>query len=57
MADIRTLDQLQDALDSEMGWRVKEIGAFSLASREAAQRENSLYGQESHSFTHTGKVS
>ena len=33
MAEIRTLDQLQDALDSEMGWRVKEIGAFSLASK------------------------
>lgn len=33
MADIRTLIQLQDALDSEMGWRVKEIGAFRIASK------------------------
>lgn len=33
MPDIRTLDQLQDALDSEMSWRVKEIGAFRVASK------------------------
>lgn len=33
MAEIRTLSQLQDTLDAEMGWRVKEIGAFNFASR------------------------
>lgn len=33
MAEIRTLDQLQDALDSEMAWRVKEVKAFSVASK------------------------
>ncbi|NTF11093.1 hypothetical protein G6L37_34200 [Agrobacterium rubi] len=33
MADIRTLDQLQDALDKEMSWRVKEVKAFSVASK------------------------
>jgi hypothetical protein len=33
MADIRTLSQLQDSLDREMGWRVKEIAAFRVASR------------------------
>lgn len=33
MPDIRTLMQLQDALDSEMSWRVKEIGAFTVASK------------------------
>lgn len=33
MADIRTLSQLQDALDSEMGWRLKEIVAFRVASK------------------------
>jgi len=33
MADIRTLAQLQDTLDQEMGWRVKEIGAFRVASK------------------------
>lgn len=33
MADIRTLDQLQDALDKEMAWRVKEVKAFSVASK------------------------
>ncbi|MEW1780924.1 MAE_28990/MAE_18760 family HEPN-like nuclease [Arthrobacter sp. NPDC080086] len=33
MADIHTLTQLQDTLDGEMGWRVKEIGAFRIASK------------------------
>lgn len=33
MADIRTLTELQDSLDVEMSWRVKEIGAFRVASR------------------------
>ncbi|MFD1694450.1 MAE_28990/MAE_18760 family HEPN-like nuclease [Roseibium aestuarii] len=33
MADIRTLDQLQDALDQEMAWRVKEVKAFSVAAK------------------------
>ncbi len=32
MADIRTLMQLQDELDREMGWRKKEILAFQMAS-------------------------
>ena len=33
MPDIRTLGQLQDALDRELSWRVKEIGAFRVASK------------------------
>ncbi|MBY3537517.1 hypothetical protein HFN68_32245 [Rhizobium laguerreae] len=33
MADIRTIDQLQDALDKEMSWRLKEVVAFSVASK------------------------
>lgn len=33
VADIRTLNQLQDALDKEMAWRTKEVKAFGLASR------------------------
>lgn len=33
MADIRALDQLQDALDREMSWRLKEVKAFSVASK------------------------
>lgn len=33
MAGIRTLDQLQAGLDSEMAWRVKEIGAFVVDSK------------------------
>lgn len=36
MAEIRTLGQLQDALDREMSWRVKEIGAFTIASKANA---------------------
>lgn len=37
MADIRTIAQFQDALDAEMGWRVKEMGAFRVASRSGSQ--------------------
>jgi len=37
MPEIRTLAQFQDTLDAEMGWRVKEIGAFRLASKMGTQ--------------------
>ncbi|SIO66973.1 hypothetical protein SAMN05443247_11588 [Bradyrhizobium erythrophlei] len=33
MSKIRTVTQLQEALDAEMGWRIKEISAFKLASK------------------------
>lgn len=33
MAKIRTLTQLQEALDSEMSWRIKEISDFKLNSK------------------------
>ena len=33
MSEIKTLSQLQDALDKEMSWRVKEIGGFTVASK------------------------
>lgn len=33
MIKVKTLDQLQDALDKEMGWRIKEIGAFRVGSK------------------------
>lgn len=33
MSSIRTLSELQDHLDREMSWRVKEISAFRLASK------------------------
>ncbi|WP_322616991.1 MAE_28990/MAE_18760 family HEPN-like nuclease [Pseudomonas sp. BIC9C] len=36
MPNIRTLIQLQETLDSEMGWRVKEIGAFIVASKSGS---------------------
>ncbi|MDN2675621.1 MAE_28990/MAE_18760 family HEPN-like nuclease [Janthinobacterium sp. SUN033] len=39
MSDIKTLTQLQDALDKEMGWRVKEIGAFRFASKSVGQEK------------------
>jgi hypothetical protein len=35
VAKIRTLADLQAALDTEMGWRVKEIMTFKMASRES----------------------
>lgn len=33
MAKIRTLAQLQEALDTEMSWRIKEIADFKLATK------------------------
>jgi HEPN superfamily RiboL-PSP-like protein len=33
MAKIRTLTQLQEALDAEMSWRIKEISDFKLATK------------------------
>lgn len=33
MSKIRTVSQLQEALDSEMGWRIKEISTFKLATK------------------------
>lgn len=33
MAKIRTLDQLQEKLDTEMGWRIKELSHFKIATR------------------------
>jgi len=33
MAKIRTLTQLQEALDAEMSWRIKEISHFKLATK------------------------
>lgn len=38
MRDIRTLDQLQTALDKELGWRLKEIAAFNVASKSNNQQ-------------------
>jgi hypothetical protein len=33
MPKIRTVTQLQETLDKEMGWRIKEISAFKLATK------------------------
>lgn len=33
MTKIRTLDQLQEILDADMGWRIKEISAFKVATK------------------------
>jgi hypothetical protein len=33
MPKIRTITQLQDALDAEMGWRILEISAFKVATK------------------------
>lgn len=42
MARIRTLDQLQDALDKEMAWRVKEIGTFRVGSKTNGDQRKPL---------------
>lgn len=42
MADVRTLSQFQDALDKEMGWRIKEIGVFNVASRKSGAERRSF---------------
>lgn len=36
MAKIRTLSKLQDKLDAEMGWRIKEISDFKIAAKGKA---------------------
>jgi hypothetical protein len=36
MAKIHTVTQLQEALDKEMGWRIKEISAFTIATKSEA---------------------
>lgn len=33
MSEVRTLGQLQTALDQELGWRLKEIATFNVASK------------------------
>ena len=38
MPDIRTLYELQTALDKELSWRVKEIGTFNVASKSNNQQ-------------------
>jgi hypothetical protein len=42
LAKVRTLTQLQTALDSEMGWRIFEISAFRLASKGAGTQQRAL---------------
>lgn len=46
MAKIRTLIQLQETLDSEMGWRIKEISDFKLVTKKQPTA--------SHTFTRAG---
>ena len=42
MSKIKTLTQLQDALDSEMGWRVKEIADFKNVSKSNGATRNTF---------------
>lgn len=46
MAPVRTLLQLQDALDQDLGWRIKEIGTFRIESAKG--------GEKSKAFTRAG---
>lgn len=42
MAKIRTLTHLQEALDSEMAWRIREISTFRLASKREGVEQQAL---------------
>lgn len=42
MARIRTLTQLQDALDTEIGWRIREISAFKIAAKSSSSSQASF---------------
>jgi len=42
MAKIRTLTHLQEALDREMAWRIREISTFRLASKREGPDRNVL---------------
>ncbi|KQN09693.1 hypothetical protein ASE85_01715 [Sphingobium sp. Leaf26] len=46
MAAVRTLLQLQDAMDQELAWRIKEVGTFRVESAKG--------GQKSKAFTRAG---
>lgn len=46
MAVVRTLLQLQDSLDQDLGWRIKEIGTFRIESARG--------GEKSKVFTRAG---
>ena len=46
MAGVKTLLQLQDAMDRELGWRIKEIATFRVESAKG--------GKESKAFTRAG---
>lgn len=46
MATVRTLLQLQDAMDNELGWRIKEVGTFRVESAKG--------GEKSRAFTRAG---
>lgn len=46
MATVRTLSQLQDAMDQELAWRIKEVGTFRV--------ESSKGGHKSKAFTRAG---
>lgn len=42
MAKIRTLSQFQEALDADMGWRIREISTFRLASKKNSAEQPAL---------------
>lgn len=42
MPKIRTLIQLQEILDAEMGWRIKEISAFKIATKAAGVNQKTF---------------
>lgn len=42
MAKIRTLTHLQEVLDSEMAWRIREVSTFRLASKREGVEQQTL---------------
>ncbi|MBX9456902.1 MAG: hypothetical protein KL863_13195 [Rhizobium sp.] len=42
MSKIRTLSQLQETLDASMGWRIREISTFRIASKKEGAEQKAL---------------
>lgn len=42
MAEVRTLTNLQDAMDQELGWRIKEISTFKIEAAKGGREPKPL---------------
>ena len=57
MSKNRNAAQLQETLDKEMGWRIKEIAAFRMVTKTQEGEIRSSSGQERHLFMLIGRAS